>query len=116
MRTKAGTETGALLYPAITGTPVFDASISRLGLLTGEQVGPVLEAYVTLKEMDRSLSLFSAPDGSGHYRAIGVQRVRDVEHMLRSLLGPLDAAIAALAPHCGFKVSDWREEDNNPAH
>jgi hypothetical protein len=98
MTRHSDTETGELLIPRTT-TPVFDASIPRLCILVIKQLGPVLEAYLTVKEIDRSLSLFSASGGNGHYWVIKVPRVRNVEQMFESLLQPFNAAIAALTPH-----------------
>ena len=102
---RAGNGTGALLVPAITNTPVFDASVARIGLLPGEQLGPVLEACLTLKEIDRSISLISAPDVSGHYRIIKGEYAPKAQPMLESLLPVLDAAIAALERATGCKYS-----------
>lgn len=93
---KANPEAGELLLPAIRETAVFDANVSHLGRLSAVQVGPVLEAYLRLKEFNRSIALFSTPDSTGHYQAVGGQDAPKVGHMLQSLSPHLDAAIAAL--------------------
>ena len=75
---------------------MFDANVSHLGRLPAAQVGPVLEAYIVLKEYNRSLVLFSTPDNSGQYRAVGGQDAPQVGLMLQSLLPRLEVAIASL--------------------
>ena len=51
-----------LNMPAHNATPVFDSSIARLGLLPNECIDPVLNAYLCLKEFDRSMVLFTRPE------------------------------------------------------
>ena len=93
---KTNMGTGQFLVPAIIETPVFDANVSHLGRLSAAQVGLVLDAYLVLKEYNRSLVLVSTPENSGHYRAVEAQCAPQVGLMLQSLLPHLDAAIAAL--------------------
>lgn len=87
---------GELLIPANSVLPVFDANVGRLGLLDGSQVGPVLDAYTTLREFDRRLVLFSNPSQSGLYRGVSTDGKAAVEQLLASMVPKLDRAIAAL--------------------
>jgi len=77
-------------------TPVFDGVIPRLGLLGGEQTARVVDAYMSLRQFDRALALFSAPDESGHFRRVTAGRARTLAKSYESLLPKLDSAIAAL--------------------
>lgn len=64
MREEVPTESN-LVIPVLPAMPIFDANLGRLGVLDGDQVSSVLEAYTLLKELDRTLVLFSKPHESG---------------------------------------------------
>ena len=90
------TEYPTLILPAHNPTPVFDANIARLGLLSDKQIDPVLRAYLLIKEHDRKLELITVRTSDDH-RSLAVEKHGHLlAGMLEGLLPELDAAIKAL--------------------
>lgn len=84
-----------LLVPP-TETRVFDANISRLGLLPTDALDTVLVAFLALKEFDRALVLFSTPNTVGPYRVVRPGHRKALAQMHAGLIRDMDAAIEAL--------------------
>lgn len=86
-----------LLVPSHNATPVFDANVGSLGLLSDKQVDPVLKAYLCLKEFDRKLVLISVPsEREMDHRTLEARNSELLARMYEGLLPPLNAAIAVL--------------------
>ena len=94
--TEHGPTESELLVPTAGGTPVFDANVARLGLLRGEQIGPVLEAYMCLWEFDRALVLFSKPHESERFRVVAPHDSTKISSFYEGIARKLEPAIAAL--------------------
>jgi hypothetical protein len=56
----------------------------------------VLDAYMSMKEFDRAIVLFSEPDPSGRFREVAAHRSNALSALFESVVPQLAAAIAAL--------------------
>jgi len=80
----------------ILQVPVFDANLSRIGVLPVGSIEPVLNAFLCLKEYNPTIALLSHPMADPGHRAVDGKDANKVVTITESMLPPLDDGIAAL--------------------
>ena len=76
---------------------VYRAFVPRIGLLSQDEVGKVMDAYLTLEEFYSKLFLLGVPVSTspGHV-SVPSTNLQFLARMQESVLGPIDEAIGAL--------------------
>lgn len=90
----------ALLPNKVTNS-IYQSSISKVGLLSANEVEAVLRAYMLLEEMPYRLRILAGTNSVGGYKdefmRIDADRQGDAKRTHEALLPPLQEAVAALA-------------------
>lgn len=84
-----------LLFPRIS-TAIFDANITKLGHLPEGAMSSILDAFLSLKELDRSLTIFSTVSND-FYHHIPAQSIDGLLKMLQSLVPKIESAVRSLS-------------------
>ena len=94
---EASSDTEDAFVPTDPMDDVYRAFVPRIGLLSQDEVGKVMDAYLTLEEFYSKLFLLGVPVSTspGHV-SVPSTNLQFLARMQESVLGPIDEAIGAL--------------------
>lgn len=85
------------VVPTSKQTPIFDASLGKLGLLGQEELRKTLNAYLIVQSLRESLMLIGKPFGHEFmWASVPAGRARELQVMFESVLAPVREAIDQL--------------------
>ena len=86
------------MLPEKPMTNIFDSSLSRLGLLPGEECEKVISTYLLVKSVPEKLALLANPSPIEGLFYIGKDHIDAVAKMHRNLLPTIDETVVSLNP------------------